>query len=744
MKKAASFLVEKRRFFLCVFLLLAAVSLLVMSRVRINYDLTEYLPADSRMKQGIRLMEQEFGRESSSQLRVMLSGLSEGEKNEAVHWLSGQDHVSDVIWQPDENHNRDNCTLFEITTEYDSHSKEAAALFSAVHSRYDSRGVETGGDIHDANVPLLPLHMIVISVALVLLILLLMCKSWFEPVVIMANIGIAVAINLGTNIVFSGISEYTSSIVGLLQLVLSMDYSIILLNRYAQEKEKSPDNASAMKAALAAAFPAVTGSSLTTFAGLLCLAFMRFRLGADMGFALAKSVIVSLICIFTVLPSLILVSDRWIEKTRKKALHIPAGALSRYEYRGRFALLFVFLALFAGVFLLKSGTDIQYMLETSNPVDAVFEKHHSLVLLYETKDSDRIAEVLAPLEEDRKVTGITAFCNTLGKAYRAEEIAELFGGSTMDPALIRLIYTDRFADLPAGRDTSLLALYAASRNAYREDWAMMPAELVSYLQDHLLEDPRFSGFITDDIRQQITEAGDMIHTYAAKLEGEKTGRVILTVSYPEDSAETRAFLRSLTERCESILEGETWLIGTAVMNDEMAQTFDSELNRITLLSALAIFIVVALTFRSLIIPLILVLTVQCGIYLTMTFISLSGGSMFYLAILMVQCILMGATVDYAILYTSYYREQRGRAGNPEAIRSALGGSLHTILTSASIMIVAAGILGFVFANPAIGEICLTISRGAISASLIIVFILPGVLAALDRFVCRRSGSESKN
>ena len=183
-----------------------------------------------------------------------------------------------------------------------------------------------------------------------------------------------------------------------------------------------------------------------------------------------------------------------------------------------------------------------------------------------------------------------------------------------------------------------------------------------------------------------------------------------------------------------MLEGKTWLIGTSEMNREMAQNFDTEMNRITLISALAIFIVVALTFRSLVIPLVLVLTVQCGIYLTMTFIGLSGGAMFYLAILMVQCILMGATIDYAILYTSYYREERLNGDVPEAIRGAYDGALHTILTSALIMIGAAGILGYVFANPAIGEICLTISRGAISATLIIVFVLPGVLAALDRFV----------
>lgn len=240
--------------------------------------------------------------------------------------------------------------------------------------------------------------------------------------------------------------------------------------------------------------------------------------------------------------------------------------------------------------------------------------------------------------------------------------------------------------------------------------------------------------INDDMRRMITDAEETLRESASKLESEHYGRVILTTVYPEDSDETRAFLDSLAESCDNLLEGKTWLIGTSVMNQEMSRTFDTEMNRITLISALAIFIVVALTFHSLVVPLVLVLTVQCGIYLTMTFIGLSGGAMYYLAILMVQCILMGATVDYAILYTSYYREQRLSADLQVSILRAYNGSLHTILTSASIMIVAAGILGYVFANPAIGEICLTISRGAISATLLILFVLPGVLAALDKYI----------
>ena len=705
MKKTAAFLVDNRKRFLCLFLILAAASLLSAGRVRINYDLTRYLPADSHMREGMALMEREFGPASSSALRVMFKGLSETEKAAVFSRLSDLAQPSAVTWEPGDGYNRGDLTLFEITAEFDSHSEEAATLYRAVHAEYNA--CVTGGTIHEANVPVLAPGMVVLAVALVLVILLIMCRSWFEPIVFLVNIGIAVVINLGTNVVFESVSEYTNSIVGIMQLVLSMDYSIILLNRYTQEKEKGAGNLPAMKAAVAAAFPAVTGSSLTTFAGLMCLAFMSFGLGADMGFALAKSVM----------------SDRWIMKTRKKALHIPMTGYSRVSVRGRFAFAALFTALFLGAFFLKNSTQILYMLQTNNPVEEVFGERNSLVLLYETKDSARIAEALAPFEEDEKVQEITGYYNTLGKAYTAEEIAELFGdGLPADPAMIRMVY-QRYA----------------SRNGITGEIALTPAELVRFIRTDIVDDPLFSVFINGETRQQIENAEEMIRENAVRLEGEHYGRVILTTVYPEDSAETRAFIGTLSERCANVLEGETWLIGTSVMNEEMARTFDAELDRITLLSALAIFIVVALTFRSLAVPLVLVLTVQCGIYLTMAFIALSGGGMYYLALLMVQCILMGATVDYGILYTSYYRECRANADRETAIRNAYDGSLHTVLTSALIMIAAAGVLGFVFANPAIGEICLTISRGAISATLLIVFLLPGVLAALDRFVRPRSG-----
>ena len=713
MNKLATFLVEMRKMLFTLFLAMAVLSLPLSSLVGINYDLAKYLPDQSRMKQGIQRMEQAFGEMTSSTLRVMFTGLPDEKRTEVYQELSEMETATEWTWTQDEKDH----TLFEITTTYDSHSKEAAALFNAVHDQFPD--AVTGGSIHEANVPLLPTYILVVAVSLVLLILLILCNSWFEPVIFLINIGIAVAINLGTNVVFSSLSEYTASIVGIMQLVLSMDYSIILLNCYTQERDRYPDHPSAMKEAIKAAFPSVTGSSLTTFAGLFCLVFMSFRLGADMGFALAKSVIVSLVCIFTVLPSLILMSDRWIQRTRKRSLHIPFTGYASFSAHYRKFFPVFFLLLFGGSFLLKDQTEILYMLQMNNPIDAVFEPRHSLVLLYEAKDRDRIAEAMAPFEKDEKITEILGYYNTLGKPYSPEEILDLFGNAS---------------EMANERTVSLLfQLYAAQQGSpFIAKEGILLTDLIPFIQNHLLSNPIYAAMVDDGMKEQIEKAADLIQENAEKLENEHYGRVVLTVAYPEDSAETRAFLRSLSDRCKSLLEGEFWLIGPSVMNEEMAQTFDAELHNITLLSAAAIFIVVALIFRSLVIPMILVLTVQCGIYLTMTAIGLSGNGMYYLALLMVQCILMGATIDYGILYTSYYRECR--LDLQKAISSAYAGALHTILTSALIMIVAAGILGFVFANPAIGEICLTISRGAISASLLVIFILPGILAALDRFV----------
>jgi predicted RND superfamily exporter protein len=243
--------------------------------------------------------------------------------------------------------------------------------------------------------------------------------------------------------------------------------------------------------------------------------------------------------------------------------------------------------------------------------------------------------------------------------------------------------------------------------------------------------------------------GDMLRADPAiaagldSLVGETHSRIILALNLPEESAATFDFISGLEAQLSGRLSGEYYLVGGSVMAYEMDGSFPGETTNITILTAAAIFLVVAIAFRSLSVPLILVCVIQCAIFITMGFASLLGKNIYYLALLIVQCLLMGATVDYGILYVAYYREHRQTMDVKESVVAALNGSIHTILTSSVILITVAGALGLMLAgsDPSISAILLIIARGGIFAAALVIFFLPGITAAFDRFV---SGKNSVN
>ena len=240
------------------------------------------------------------------------------------------------------------------------------------------------------------------------------------------------------------------------------------------------------------------------------------------------------------------------------------------------------------------------------------------------------------------------------------------------------------------------------------------------------------------MRDEITGAKDTIDSAEEQLRDDTYALAVITSAYPDESAETSAFIDGLHERCGKEITGEYYLIGNSEMVYELEAGFDRELLTITLLTAVSIFIVVALTFRSLIIPAILVFIVQCGVFVTVSAVGLYGGSIYYLALLIVECILMGATIDYGIVFTSYYREARSAEKDVrDALIAAYRGSIHTVLTSGSIMVLVTMVVGPLFGNPAIEQIVKTLSVGALSAILLILFILPALIAVFDKWICRK-------
>ena len=755
--KLAGFIVKRRKAVLIFMVVLTTVVSLLMLGVHVNTDMTKYLPDGSSMKAGVELMEAEVpDAVSTHTLRVMVSGLDDEERASLTDKLGELEGVAAVTHVAgDAAYNQDDKALYVVAMDYDYRSVEQHSLESAiadlVASTYPQATTLIADD--DANSSDIPLQTLVLALSLLFLILLAMCPSVLESLLFLVTIGCAVGINLGSNIVMGEVSSVTMCIAALLQLVLSMDYSIILMNRYRQELalENAPEGAdrpsadqrdAAMRRAVTGAFSAITSSSLTTFVGLLALVFMSFKIGADLGIVLAKGVICSLVCVFTILPALILGCDRAIRATAKPTLH-PERAmagLARFSMRARYVTCVAFALLFAVAYIAQANTGVSYTLAKEDPIAQIFPRTSTVVLVYSNDDEDAVAAHIDEIEGAQGVEAVNAWGNTLGRAYSASELQQVmkeYGDQAsdlgMDSSTINIVYSLYASgeDIDSMSKLALLKLYKADAP---EDVCLTIPEFLGFVQEKLLPSKAFSTMADEKQKTAVDEMAAQIEDGEAKLRGEHASIMAVTFAGEAGSQEMFSFLDELDAWCVGNLKGEYHLVGDGPMAWEMSRGFHDELSLITLLTAGAIYLVVALTFRNLLIPALLVLIVQCGVYLTVLATGLQGYSIYYLALLIVQCILMGATVDYGILFTSNYRHARARMGVAPALESAYVRSIHTVMTSGLIIVLVCGAIAMFGSDPTIGQICQTLSLGAACTIALILVFLPGILATLDRWV----------
>ena len=289
------------------------------------------------------------------------------------------------------------------------------------------------------------------------------------------------------------------------------------------------------------------------------------------------------------------------------------------------------------------------------------------------------------------------------------------------------------SDVDAGSLELLFMFYGGLKESNPE-WTLTIEQLFTYLSEDLVKDERFRNVLGNDIIAQIEDAQEQMDEASDMLVGDNHSLMMINTILPDESAETTAFMELLEADCNEQLQGRYYFVGNSPMAFEMSKTFDAEMNRITILTALAIYVVILLTYRNFAIPLILVGTIQTAVYAIMTLMGMQGIAIYYLALIIVQSILMGSAVDYGILFTSYYREKRVEMAIKDALIASYNGSIHTFMTSGLILVVVTGLMGKFFPDPSMGEICSIISKGAFMSILLILFILPGVLAVCDKLV----------
>ena len=1023
-------LVGRRKWYLAITIAVAAICFVLLFHVNINTDMTKYLPNDSNMRAGLEILHDEFGdmaEMGGNGVRVMFKDLSEEEKLDIMGDLRKLEEVNSVIEQ--ENGDR---TLYELGV---SSSIDQVSLGSEISENFPKvEVVETSQDGAAAEP-----SMMIGGIALLLVILLIMCRSWLEPVLFLTSTGLALLINIGTNALLPSVSVTTNSIVAVLQLVLSMDYSIILLNHFRQDRAKTDDSQLAMQRAIRRAFRPILSSATTTIVGLLMLIFMKLKIGADLSIVLSKGVLCSLICNFTVLPSLILKFEKGLEKTRKKVPVPPTDKLAQFSMRFRIPLTILFVAIFVSSYILHNKTNIIYLNSKTSKIEKYFPKKNPMVLVYDNADEKKVIRLLDSVMADSGVDMVISYPTLLHREYTAPQMMEaltnlgdIMGGISPDSAppisldmlsddILKVVYNAKFngnkeltmkfndmADFileqthdpnsiiaqqvddemrekinllddlrhhrgiysakyeqpvkkttppatvthntpdvhsepttttpsispenktethvapkvtpqtaqspytdtallnkplnymemasflnmnesqaktvyklakrnggkmsplqfihfvtedilqrralamfigseertqllalqntmdsamtaaynppvaepvvksnedtptpeipnvsasentpvthtdtvkppkpvpipsfrvkPSANDPltvldemlnsnkeytakqmchnlevigekipcelmDLLFLYHSGIHDYDSTWTMSLEQLVNFLADSLILDERFSALISDSLQNDFGNMRQSMVDGVGKLRSDKHSIAMIITNYETESNATYDFIDHYNALCQNAFSHPYYSIGESIMLSEMRAGFDREVLVVTLLTIAAIFLIVAITFRSLLLAAILVMTVMSGVFANIVISGFGGGSILYIAYLIVQSILMGAAIDYGILFANYYRTKRVTMNIKDTLKESYRCATHTILTSGLILILVPAIMTVLVSDPTVSDILQSIAIGAAVTVLLVLFVLPGVLATCDRFIAKKRFQE---
>lgn len=448
MKKITNFIVNQRYLILTAFVIFTIISFGLSQKVTINYEMAEYLPSTSETRIGMDLMESEFSESDTSSLEVMFRSLTEEEKNEIYTELEQIEGVNSVTYENTADYNQDSYTLYILNVADTADSKTASKVYEQIETNYENYELFLSGNIYNQNHSVLSTSIVAIAVLCATIILIIMCESYVEPFLFLFTIGIAVILNNGTNILFPKVSNITSSISAILQMALSMDYSIMLINRYRQEREGDNDKVTAMKKALYNAFKSISSSSVTTIVGLVVLVFMSFTIGRDLGLVLAKGVLLSLISIFFCLPGLILMFDKLIQKTKKKSPTFNLSQLGTFSNKFRKLAPVLFVIAFIGSYFLQGNLDIAYTEKEDNQVKEVFKEDNQIAIIYNNQNESQISSYCNYLKTNTKINEIMCYGNTLNKSLTASEVNEqitnLGSNIEIEDYLIKILYYEYY------------------------------------------------------------------------------------------------------------------------------------------------------------------------------------------------------------------------------------------------------------------------------------------------------------
>ena len=723
MKKAiAGGIVRYRVWILLLLLFITVWSVPQISRTRINYDLTRYLSDSTMTRRALNVMETEFG--STEQLQIMFADQSEETVAGFIDQLNAMEEIRFVQYDPTENtvkKNGKNWSCLTLTLR----DCDTAALVSALRTMFPEAGKYwVGGtsaqqlDVQRSVGSEIP-GVMAIAVAIVLLVLLLSGHAWLEPLPLLVVFAVSILINMGTNFLFPDVSFITFAVCAILQLALSIDYAIMLLHTWNSFCDDGYSPEDAMTEALSQCFMRIASSALTTVAGLLSLLFMSFTIGFDIGLVLSKGILISMLCVFLLMPALTLLMKNALLRTRHKPLRLNGTRLGGWIWKYKKPLaVFLILTVLCGAFLTANNTYSFMVPNTLNGDDTgvisdVFGASNPLVLLVPGSNTDTDYDMQRKLVEQ------------LGEIRRPDgspAIQEITAMVTTGEAALRYYTPAEVAEM-TGTDQGLVSMFFLL-NGFGS----------SVRADILLN---AAGSISED-NQVITGLKQQLDSAREIFIGEHYQRMILNPSFSVTDPDFNPCMEAILAAAENIYGNQYYVTGGPMSAYDIGKAFHSDLMKVNLITLLAILLIVILSFRSFLLPLLLVFVIEGAIWISMGLSRVFGQSVFFISYLICLSIQMGATIDYGILLSDQYRMIRLGGKLPkEALQEVLNKALPTVLTSGVILITAGFIIGIQCSIYYISSIGLLISRGALMSVLLVLLLLPALLSLFDRRIIRK-------
>lgn len=676
-------------------ILVLAVALLVPSLIgmimtRINYDMLTYLPGDIDTVVGQDILMDEFGKEAFS--FVIIEGMDPKDVSSLREDISHVDHVDTVLWYDDfadvsvpmeilpsklyDAFNSGDSTMLAIFFDTSTSSDDTMEAITAIRSIAGKQCFVSGmsamvTDLKDLCEKEEPIY-VGIAVALACVAMMIFMDNWITPFVFLMSIGMAILLNMGTNYFLGEISYLTKALSAVLQLAVTMDYSIFLWHSYEEQKSMYEDNKEAMAVAINNTLTSVVGSSITTVAGFIALCFMSYTLGLDLGIVMAKGVILGVIGCVTTLPSMILVLDKLLQKTSHKSLLPDMGKVAS----GITKVFPVFLILFLGLVLPSylsykaTNNEVYYDLGETLPEDMAYVVANSKL----QEDFGVGATHMVLVSTDVSDTDVRAMIHEM---ENVEGIKYALGlESVVGPLVPEEMLPESVKEVLKSDDWELLLVNSEYKTA------------------------------TDEVNAQINELNTILKKYDSK----------------------------------------GMLIGEAPCTKDLIETTDEDFKVVNTVSIVAIFVIIALVEKSITLPLILVAVIELSIFINLGLAHLTGTSLPFIAPICISTIQLGATVDYAILMTTRYKQERYEGRDKrEAVTNALKVSIPSIIVSAMGLFSATFGVALYSDVDIISSLCDLMARGAIVSMFAVILFLPAMFMLFDKMICVTSiGFRNKN